>query len=112
MENTIKLINAYEDDYEQKSNELRIERDTKVSNALQEYADKNAKFKIGDFLKPDKLELYIKVDTIEGEQYWRKVDVLYSGLRYKKVNGKMVRTKRMEKTRLTQSRLVKFTPEL
>lgn len=82
---------------------LEIEKDKKINELVKLYVVENARYKVGDFIRTEKINFFIKIEFIDGRFYTYDdghINICYYGLPYKKVDGKLVRTKSNEIERL------------
>ena len=71
--------------------EIFDECDIKLHQLRKEYVEKNKKFNIGDFV--GNITGIIKIDKIKYNILHDHVEIVYIGLRYKKINKQLLRTK-------------------
>jgi len=77
----------------------------KLHRLRTEFLEANRKFNVGDFVY--NVTGIIKVDKIGYTMFFNSIEITYSGLRYKKLNGELVRTKNNKKTTLSESHWLK-----
>ena len=76
-----------------------IQREADVDHFLQKYANEHAYFGIGDTLKVNNMNSYLKVEGISARLHYvnNRIVIIYSGTYYRKVRGQMVLTKGRKK---------------
>jgi len=83
-------------------------RRLEAERVLNRYVDDNAKYSVGDMLKPARLPKFLKVETITARVHFgSKVVIEYHGKSYKKVSGEFLPTKDLETATLTELNAVK-----
>ena len=80
-----------ESEYNILSANLTLEYDSKLRNLREEYISKKAEFKVGDFIY--NVTGIIKINKIGYDLFRGVPEIIYYGYRYKKVKGKVLRTK-------------------
>lgn len=78
-------------EYADREAALHAELHRKLYDLRMEYVHENAEFKVGDFIY--NVTGIIKVSNIGYEVTSGHIDIKYSGYRYKKVGGELLRTK-------------------
>lgn len=78
-------------DYKKIENEICDSHKLELHKLRTEYVEKNKKFNIGDLVF--NVTGIIKVDKISYEIFFDKIEIVYSGYRYKKVKNEISRTK-------------------
>jgi hypothetical protein len=78
-------------EYYNQYKELIDEHQFKLHRLRCEYVETNKKFNVGDFI--GNVTGIIKVEKISYVMFFNNVEIVYSGYRYKKVNGILSRTK-------------------
>ena len=92
----IKAVNrAYESTVEAAANR----RKTDVDYFLQKHAEENAYFGIGDTLKVNNMNEYLKVKRISARLHYinNRIAIIYTGTYYRKVKGQMILLKGRKK---------------
>lgn len=77
--------------YRKFENEIIEESILKLHRLRNDYVEKNRKFNVGDFVF--NVTGIIKVEKISYEIFFNNIEIVYSGYRYKKIKGKLSRTK-------------------
>jgi len=92
--------------YDQKN--LDDEYMNNVRERRLQYVLNNAKFKVGDFIR--NVTGIIKVDRIDYDMMRGEPQIIYYGKRYKKLHGKLLRTKDKKESSLRENstRKIKF----
>jgi len=80
-----------ESEYNILSAKLTLEYNKNLDKLRQEYINKNAEFKIGDFIY--NITGIIKINKVGYDMFRDFPEIIYYGYRYKKVKGKVLRTK-------------------
>jgi len=78
-------------DYKKIENEIYASHKLELDRLRTEYVETNKKFNIGDFVF--NVTGIIKVDKVSYEIFFGDIEIVYFGYRYKKVKGKLSRTK-------------------
>jgi hypothetical protein len=78
-------------EYADREATLHSELHRKLYDLRMEYVHENAKFKIGDFI--GNVTGIIRIQNVGYEVTNAHIEIKYSGYRYKKVNGELIRTK-------------------
>ena len=95
-QDNIKNIQWFKKNFKKKIEGLEVERDERIQEILDKHIKEHAKFKVGDFLRAEKINFFIKVEHIDAKFYdWDggSISIYYYGYPYKKLNGQLVRTK-------------------
>jgi len=79
------------EEYRKIKKEITEECNLKTHNLRTEYVEKNKKFNIGDFVF--NVTGIIKVEKVSYEMSFDGIEIVYSGYRYKKNKGELLRTK-------------------
>ena len=75
----------------QKEKELTKQYQMELNRLRKKYVNENSKFNVGEFV--GNVTGIIKVDTVHYTHFMNDIIITYKGLRYKKVKGKLYRTK-------------------
>ena len=78
-------------DYLDKVKQIKLKCDSEIHKLSQKYVEENAKFKPGQFIY--NITGIIKIETIGYSMFDNMPDIKYYGYRYRKLHGKLIRTK-------------------
>jgi hypothetical protein len=87
----LKISDVNKEELIQKEEELTKQYQMELNRLRKKYVNENSKFNVGEFV--GNVTGIIKVDTIHYRHFMNDISITYKGLRYKKVKGKLYRTK-------------------
>lgn len=94
------------EEYKKIENEINEECQIKLHNLRLDFVEQNRKYNIGDFVF--NVTGIIKVDYIGYEMFREGIEIVYSGYRYKKNKGEIIRTKDRNISSLWESNNLKL----
>lgn len=111
-QDNIKNIQFFEKTFKRKIEGLEHEKKERIQDILDAHVDEHAKFKVGDILRAEKINFFIKVERMDAKFYGYdggSIDIRYYGKPYKKLKGQLIRTKQTEDECLCEEHSILIT---
>lgn len=95
------------EEYREAAQELRDTYFSDLHELKMQYVKDNCKFEVGDFV--GNVTGIIKVERISYTDDMKDIEITYFGKRYKKVHGKLLRTKYSNISKMIEKHIQKIT---